>query len=74
LQLINSLKTSEHRNTQQELDEKLAQVRLTKNANDFSATFSGGMKRRLSFTIATVGNPRILFLDEPVRPPLPYWL
>lgn len=30
-----------------------------------SKTFSGGMKRRLSMAIATIGNPGIIFLDEP---------
>lgn len=28
-------------------------------------TFSGGMKRRLSIAVAGIGNPKILFLDEP---------
>lgn len=27
--------------------------------------FSGGMKRRLSVALATVGYPRVIFLDEP---------
>jgi ABC-type multidrug transport system ATPase subunit len=27
--------------------------------------FSGGMKRRLSVAISSIGNPRIIFLDEP---------
>jgi ABC-type multidrug transport system ATPase subunit len=29
------------------------------------ANFSGGMKRRLSVAIASIGNPKIIFLDEP---------
>lgn len=28
-------------------------------------TYSGGMKRRLSFAISNIGNPSIIFLDEP---------
>lgn len=28
-------------------------------------TFSGGMKRRLSMTIASMNSPRVVFLDEP---------
>jgi ABC-type multidrug transport system ATPase subunit len=29
-------------------------------------TFSGGMKRRLAVAMATIGNPKIIFMDEPV--------
>lgn len=28
-------------------------------------TFSGGMKRRLSVGISSIGNPSVIFLDEP---------
>ena len=28
-------------------------------------SFSGGMKRRLSLAIAAIGNPRVIFVDEP---------
>ena len=34
-------------------------------ANAPSRRFSGGMKRRLSVACALVGNPRIVYLDEP---------
>jgi len=34
-----------------------------KNAQ--AGTFSGGMKRRLSMAIAFIGDPKIVFLDEP---------
>mmetsp|Transcript_32637 Transcript_32637/g.5920 ORF Transcript_32637/g.5920 Transcript_32637/m.5920 type:complete len:99 (+) Transcript_32637:516-812(+) len=30
-----------------------------------SSELSGGMRRRLSVSISLVGNPRIVFLDEP---------
>jgi ABC-type multidrug transport system ATPase subunit len=29
------------------------------------ASFSGGMKRRLSLAISAIGNPKIILLDEP---------
>lgn len=31
------------------------------------STFSGGMKRKLSLAIAIVGDPRVVYLDEPTR-------
>jgi ABC-type multidrug transport system ATPase subunit len=43
----------------------LEDVNLTASAYAPAATYSGGMKRRLSMAIASVGNPRIIFLDEP---------
>ena len=44
---------------------RLADVKLTKVADNPSSTYSGGMKRRLSVAISTIGNPKIIFMDEP---------
>ena len=30
-----------------------------------AGTFSGGMKRRLSVAMAVIGDPRVIFMDEP---------
>lgn len=38
---------------------------LTEAAKRPAATYSGGMKRRLDIAMTLVGNPRIIFLDEP---------
>merc|ERR1719444_62072 len=43
----------------------LDQLTLTQFADRQAYTFSGGTKRKLSLGIALVGNPRIVFLDEP---------
>ena len=41
------------------------EVNLTEKHNEIVSTYSGGMKRRLSILLSTIGNPSILFLDEP---------
>jgi ABC-2 type transport system ATP-binding protein len=38
---------------------------LTDVAKKPASTYSGGMKRRLDLAMTLVGNPRIIFLDEP---------
>merc|ERR1712127_1146191 len=45
---------------------KLAEVGLNEYDSDrLSSQYSGGMKRKLSVACATIGNPQIVFLDEP---------
>ncbi|KAG9307579.1 hypothetical protein G9A89_023144 [Geosiphon pyriformis] len=46
-------------------EERLAAVRLLKVADKPAGTYSGGMKRRLSMLISTIGDPQIIFMDEP---------
>jgi ABC-type multidrug transport system ATPase subunit len=43
----------------------LEQVKLTEAANVRAGSYSGGMKRRLSVAIALIGDPKIVYLDEP---------
>ncbi|OQR71608.1 ATP-binding cassette sub-family A member 1-like [Tropilaelaps mercedesae] len=38
---------------------------LTALADKLTSTYSGGNKRKLSIAIAMIGNPRMLYLDEP---------
>ncbi|WP_432040115.1 ATP-binding cassette domain-containing protein [Streptomyces cucumeris] len=45
--------------------ELLERFDLTEAARKPAATYSGGMKRRLDIAMTLVGNPRIIFLDEP---------
>ncbi|MFB9463497.1 ATP-binding cassette domain-containing protein [Streptomyces cinereospinus] len=45
--------------------ELLERFDLVEAARKPAATYSGGMKRRLDIAMTLVGNPRIIFLDEP---------
>ena len=49
----------------QEIDQRLREVNLYEMKKVVTRAFSGGMKRRLSMAIALIGNPKIVFLDEP---------
>lgn len=44
---------------------KIKELDLTKYENIQSSQLSGGNKRKLSTAIATLGNPKVIFLDEP---------
>ena len=38
---------------------------LEKHADKHTVTYSGGNKRKLSTAIAMIGDPPVIFLDEP---------
>ncbi|TDE34608.1 ATP-binding cassette domain-containing protein [Actinomadura sp. 6K520] len=46
-------------------DELLERLDLADAARKTAATYSGGMRRRLDIAMTLIGNPRIIFLDEP---------
>jgi len=47
------------------IDELLHFVGLKERGNDYVATFSGGMRRRLNLAVALVHRPMLILLDEP---------
>ena len=46
-------------------DELLARFSLTEAGGRKAGTYSGGMRRRLDIAMSLIGNPPVIFLDEP---------
>ena len=46
-------------------DDLLARFGLTDAASRKVSTYSGGMRRRLDIAMSLIGNPQVIFLDEP---------
>lgn len=66
LQLYASLKGIPSKWVSREVNKKLAEVGLSPaDADRLSSHYSGGMKRKLSIACATIGDPQIIFFDEP---------
>lgn len=49
----------------QRTEEMIAQFRMEEVRNARAKTLSGGWQRKLSIAMALIGNPKVLFLDEP---------
>jgi len=65
LQLMADLKHVGAREGQRVITELLERFDLTESAQKLVSTYSGGMRRKLDLAMTLVGNPRIIFLDEP---------
>jgi ABC-2 type transport system ATP-binding protein len=65
LELIGRLYHLSKPQTRSRAVELLDQFDLTEAADRPAKTYSGGMQRRLDLAASLVGNPRVLFLDEP---------
>ena len=62
MEIFCSLKDADPQKT---ITSKLKAVNLTESATLPVHKLSGGMKRRLSLAMSLIGNPKILFMDEP---------
>lgn len=53
------------KNPKEIVEELLINFDLVEAANRKAATYSGGMRRRLDIAMSLIGNPKVIFLDEP---------
>ncbi len=65
LQLMADLRHLDKRVGRQWIGELLQRFDLVDAARRPVVTYSGGMRRRLDLAMTLVGNPRVIFLDEP---------
>jgi ABC-2 type transport system ATP-binding protein len=65
LRLMAKLRHIPARERRARVDQLLEQFDLVDAAKKPAAMYSGGMKRRLDLAMTLVGDPRIIFLDEP---------
>jgi ABC-type Na+ transport system ATPase subunit NatA len=65
LTLFSKLRNLPSTNLTEEVQKLLELVHLEDRAHSRAHTLSGGMKRRLSIALSLIGNPQIIFFDEP---------
>lgn len=72
IDILNFFKGLTSEKIDEEVQKMLMELYLTDKSDSIAKTLSGGQKRKLSVGIATIGNPKIIILDEPtagVDPP-----
>ena len=65
MQLFQTLKRVEISGFDRLVQQRLADVGLQDSGNLMVGKYSGGMRRRISVALATMGNPSVILMDEP---------
>ncbi len=65
LNIFGGMRCTDRKSHDKIVQEWLESVDLAIAKDDYSSTFSGGMKRRLSVALATIGDRPFVILDEP---------
>jgi len=65
LSLYAAIKGIPHHLRERFVEKQLREMNLKQYENICAGTYSGGNKRKLSVAIAMIGNPPVVFLDEP---------
>jgi ABC-type multidrug transport system ATPase subunit len=65
MQLFQILKRVDVANFEQLMEQRLKDVGLNDAGNQQVGKYSGGMRRRISVALSTMGNPNVILMDEP---------
>lgn len=63
--LIQTLKRVDVQNFDKLVEQRLRDVELYESGHLMVGKYSGGMRRRISVALATMGNPSVILMDEP---------
>ena len=65
MHLFQILKRVDISNLDELIDQRLGDVGLRESGNLSVGKYSGGMRRRISVALSTMGNPNVILMDEP---------
>jgi oleandomycin transport system ATP-binding protein len=65
LVMVARLRGIDRREAERHAEQLLERFEIADAADRLARTYSGGMNRRLDLAASLIGNPRVLFLDEP---------
>ena len=65
MQLFQTLKRVDIQNFEEFVQNRLDDVGLSDSGNLMVGKYSGGMRRRISVALSTMGNPNVILMDEP---------
>jgi len=63
--LFSQIKRIKYTNDLKFYSQRLREVGLLDSANLHVGKYSGGMRRRMSVALSTIGEPRVILMDEP---------
>lgn len=63
--LFSQIKRVQYSNVTKFFNKRLKEVGLLDSANLAVGKYSGGMRRRMSVALSTIGEPKIILMDEP---------
>jgi ABC-type multidrug transport system ATPase subunit len=65
MKLFSRIKRVSYKNNEKFFNQRLREVGLLESANLAVGKYSGGMRRRMSVALSTIGDPRVILMDEP---------